>query len=157
MVSATPAVLTNRLTLCADAAQDLMTPNPISVRDDATLRDLIVLLTDKGIAAAPVIDEAGHPVGVVSRADVITHERELAVREPEPGGDAGETAGETLVRDIMTPVLFSVRPDTPAARVVEELVAMKVHRLFVIDEAGTLVGVISTFDVLQRLQPECAE
>jgi CBS-domain-containing membrane protein len=54
----------------------------------------------------------------------------------------------------MTPVVFSVRPETPAAQVVEEIVAMRVHRLFVIDDTGVPVGVISAFDILRRLRPE---
>jgi CBS-domain-containing membrane protein len=168
MVSAPHAVLAPRLTLCANTAEELMTPNPVSVRSDATVQELIVLLTDKGIAAAPVIDEAGQPVGVVSRADVLAHDRE-AVSVPEyyteavastkgsPAAKSGHANAETHVRDIMTPVLFSVRPDTPAARVVEEMLAMKVHRLFVIDDTGVLVGVVSTLDILRHLQPECME
>jgi predicted transcriptional regulator len=32
---------------------------------------------------------------------------------------------------------------------------MKVHRLFVIDDTGVLVGVVSTLDILRQLQPEC--
>lgn len=161
MVSTNRVALTTRLMLCADTAADLMSPNPISIRSDATVRELVVLLTDKGISAAPVIDEAGHPVGVVSLADVVAHDRESLppyYSEPYAGGQPPSgphaAAGETLVRDIMTPILFSVRPDTPAARVVEEMLAMKVHRIFVIDETGILVGVVSTLDVLRHLQAE---
>ena len=49
-------------------------------------------------------------------------------------------------------VVFSVTPQTPAARVVADMLALKVHRLFVVDEAGVLVGVISAVDVLQNLR-----
>jgi CBS-domain-containing membrane protein len=63
-----------------------------------------------------------------------------------------EVAERALVRDIMTPVIISVLPDTPVVEVVAKLVAMKLHRLFVVDEAGVLVGVISTFDVLRMLR-----
>src|SRR5262249_57956262 len=65
-----------RLTLAADTAADLMTPTPVSIRDVAAVQEAVRLLTDKGISAAPVIDEAGRPVGVLSRADVIVHDRE---------------------------------------------------------------------------------
>jgi CBS-domain-containing membrane protein len=165
MVSMPHAVLAPRLVLCANTAQELMTPNPVSIRSDATVAELVVLLTDKGIAAAPVIDEAGQPVGVVSRADVVAHDRESAsvpeyYSEPTAattGTSAAKGGDSARVRDIMTPVLFSVRPDTPAPRVVEEMLAMKVHRLFVIDESGVLVGVISTLDILRHLQPECID
>ena len=153
-----------RLTVEAATAADLMTPNPASIRDAATVSEAIRFLTGKGFSAAPVIDSAGRPVGVLSRADILVHERE---RE-----DSGKTApeyydrfeltssstlaepavsGATLVRDIMTPAVFSVGPETSTRRVIEDMVALKVHRLFVVDTDGILVGVISALDILRHL------
>jgi predicted transcriptional regulator len=60
----------------------------------------------------------------------------------------------TQVRDIMTPVVFAVPPDTPAYKVIEDMLAHKVHRLFVVGSDGVLIGTISTVDVLQHLRPE---
>ena len=57
------------------------------------------------------------------------------------------------VSDLMTPVVFTVAPDAPASRVVGDMLALKVHRLFVSDRAGVLLGVISALDVLQHLRP----
>jgi CBS domain-containing protein len=52
----------------------------------------------------------------------------------------------------MTPAVFCVRPETAAVKVVEKMLALGVRRLFVVDGAGVLVGVSSTFDVLRDLQ-----
>jgi CBS domain-containing protein len=135
-----------RLTLWAETAADLMMPNPMSIRADATVREAIEVLTDHGFSAAPVIDEAGRPLGVISRADILVHDR-------EKGAEQG-AVDTTPVRDIMTPAVFSVRPGTPAAGVIEQMVELKVHRLYVVEEDGTLVGVITTLDVLRHLRPE---
>jgi CBS-domain-containing membrane protein len=159
---------TPRLALWADTAADLMTVNPVSIRDSASVEEAVALLTDKGFSAAPVIDQAGHPVGVVSRADILVHDREkseylapvpeyfsnsdLTARSAAKG--TAEKGDVTLVRDIMTPVVFSVAPETWAGKVVEEMVSLKVHRLFVVDQSGVLVGVISGLDVLRHLRPE---
>src|SRR5262245_16741872 len=59
------------LMLWAATAADLMTPNPLSISENATLREVVTFLTEKGFSAAPVIDEAGRPVGVVSQADIV--------------------------------------------------------------------------------------
>ena len=149
-----------RLALWAESAADLMMSNPMSIRADATVREAVEALTDHGFSAAPVIDEAGRPLGVVSRADILVHDREKAAGQgaapgerPEPGSPAG-ALDTTRVRDIMTPAVFSVRPVTPAASVVEQMVELKVHRLYVVEEDGTLVGVITTLDVLRHLRPE---
>ena len=53
----------------------------------------------------------------------------------------------------MTPAVFAVSPDAPARRVVEEMLALRVHRLFVVDQSGFLVGVISAMDILRNLAP----
>jgi CBS domain-containing protein len=139
----------------------------MSLRGDATVREAVAALTDHGFSAAPVIDEAGRPVGVLSRADILVHDREKPGRPPayyeRPDLASGERLGagfhieegdQTLVRDIMTPAVFSVAPDSRAAKVVEQMLALKVHRLFVVETDGTLVGVISALDVLRHLRPE---
>jgi CBS domain-containing protein len=138
-----------RLVLRETKAAELMTPNPVSIREGATVREAIELLTHRGISGAPVIDEAGRPVGVLSRADILVHDRE-AVDYVAPADDE-ETTGADRVRDIMTPAVFCVSPDAPASRVVREMTELRVHRLFVVDDRGTLVGVISALDLLRHL------
>jgi CBS-domain-containing membrane protein len=72
--------------------------------------------------------------------------------EPLGRGFQIENVDRTRVRDIMTPAVFSVGVDTPAAKVIEELLALHVHHLFVVGKDGVLVGVISTVDILRRLR-----
>ena len=158
------------LTLVAATAADLMTPNPVSISQNATVKELAAFLTDRGFSAAPVIDDAGRPVGVVSRADVVVHYRQKAEYvprvpdyyektdlatpsgEPLPAGFQVESTDQSRVRDIMTPVVFSVSSDAPARRVVADMLDLRVHRLFVVDAVGVLVGVVSALDVLRHLR-----
>lgn len=141
---------TEPLTLTARTAADLMASNPVSLRANATIADALHLFNQKGITAAPIIDEAGHPIGVLSRSDLFIHQQEAAARAPS--GAAGSTADRDVsVADLMTPTVFAVTPDTPARRVVAEMLALHVHRLFIVDQDGMLVGVISAMDVLRGL------
>jgi CBS-domain-containing membrane protein len=157
------------LTLKAEVAADLMMPNPVSIRQDATVQEAIALLTDMGFSAAPVIDRAGRPVGVLSRSDLLVHDREkLDYLTPAPeyyhdrevlteraeGHRKGfqlVNVDRTRVKDIMTPIVFSVTPETPIRKVVQEMLGLLVHRLFVVDASGVLVGVISATDILRSL------
>jgi len=156
------------LRLHAQTAADLMMPDPVSLRADATLGEAIALLIDRGFSGAPVIDEAGRPIGVLTRSDIVVHDREKTPGAWEyydradlvtPAGErlgAGfhvENVDRTTVRDVMTPAVFAVAPDASAAEVVREMLSLKVHRLFVVDAAGVLVGVISALDVLRHLRP----
>jgi len=153
-------------------AKDLMKPNPVSIHRNAGIREALELLTDRGFGAAPVIDEAGRPIGVVSRTDILIHERECVHHAhaaydrssrddwadwdlfPEPEWSEGfsiEVVDPTTVGEIMTPAVFSVGLDTPAREVVRRMLALKVHHLFVSDGDLALVGVISPLDVVRCL------
>ena len=57
---------------------------------------------------------------------------------------------KSTVADLMTPAVFSLGPEAPVQRVVQDMVALNVHQLFVVDRAGVLVGVITPSDVLRR-------
>jgi CBS domain-containing protein len=157
----------NRLVLHAETAYELMVPNPISIRAEAEIPEAISLFAEKSIAAAPVIDEAGRPIGVVSRSDLLIHERECEkARAGKPeyffASDTAEVPRETppkataktTVVDLMTPAIFAVAPDTPVHRVISDMVGLHVHRLFVVDTDGILVGVISTMDILKHLRAD---
>ena len=134
----------NRAAALTTCAADVMTDNPISVCEDATVRKAAVFLSTRGFSAAPVIDAAGRPIGVLSRADIVRH-----VRNDRP--DSGDSS-LTTVRDIMSPDVLFVRPDTSLIEIVNSLLSQKIRRLFVVDNDGVLIGVISTFDVLRHLQ-----
>lgn len=131
------------MVLESSTASELMSPGPISVHRDATLTETVALMAARGFSAAPVIDDAGRPVGVLSRSDILVHQGESAPASAEEA--------PTHVADVMTPAVFSVTPQTPADKVVEQLVQLNVHQLYVVDEDQVLVGVVTALDVLRRL------
>jgi CBS domain-containing protein len=163
------------LVLRARTAADLMTPNPASLRETATAREAAGFLTGQGVSDAPVVNAAGAPVGVLSRSELVIHDRartDFPAARRRRGKDFGkfeEVHGEprgawrdfltgapeceAQVRDLMTPAVFTVRLEAPASQVVEDMLALRAHRLFVVDGDGALVGVVTAADVLRRLEP----
>ena len=130
----------------AKSAGEVMTRNPLSVNESATIAEGAAFLTAKRISAAPVINEAGRPVGVLSLADI--------VRYTQSGGPWSARRLNAPVSEAMNDVGCYVRPDTPVGNVIDDLLTSDVKRLFVIDENGVLIGVISTRDLLRRLRLE---
>ncbi|HEY7328188.1 MAG TPA: CBS domain-containing protein [Gemmataceae bacterium] len=149
-----------------------MRPNPVSIRSDATIREAVDVLTDRGFGAAPVIDEAGRAIGVVSRTDILLREREYSRYAHASGvGDSAYDCTEwdvfpdpswsaelstdildrTTAAEIMTPAIFTVALDAAAREVVRRMLMLKVHHLFVADGDKNLVGVISPLDILRCL------
>lgn len=150
--------------LRAETAAELMSPNPLSLRGDATLHEAVAFLVDRNISGAPVIDEAGRPIGVLTQTDILIHDREEVEHVSPPEIEYGtplprewwdefqvERVDPTPVSEFMTPAVFCVSVDTPAWSVVEQMRDLNVHRLFVTDENGVLIGVISAMDVVRHL------
>ena len=145
------------LTLKCKTAKEMMTPNPISLTSVSTLQRAVAFLMDHAFSAAPVIDDAGRAVGVISLTDITRYLKKQNASRADRSEYCDITqitvpeADETEVRHIMTPMVFSVTPDTPASQVIDAMLAENVHRLFVVDDAGILIGVITSFDILKKL------
>jgi CBS domain-containing protein len=154
----------NRIALMTKTAEDIMTINPLSLRDDATVAEAIVFLTTRGFGGAPVINDAGKPVGFVGKTDLLRQ----AVQSPNKSVCGSHDGAELMspvaagrrrtlrncpltVGEIMKPALVVVPRNASLAQVIKKMLSRRVHRLFVIDKTGALIGVISSLDVLQAL------
>lgn len=170
------------LSLRARTAADVMTADPMTLRQETTVPEAVKALLDRGITAAPVVDDRGQPVGVLSRSDLVQYQRERHESGEQLDGSAAtpshlpdyyqwadvevdesdqargfevEESITTTVAEIMTPAVFFVEIDTPIETVIANLLERKIHRLFVVNR-GSLVGVISALDILRFLEPDGA-
>jgi CBS domain-containing protein len=119
---------------------EAMTPNPITVVDTASLAEAVGVLDEKKITGLPVLDCAGVLVGVLSQTDLVRARANPRLAQNWPGLAVGE---------IMTKPALTI-PATAgleeAARVMEE---RRVHRLVVVDDKATPIGIISTSDLFR--------
>jgi predicted transcriptional regulator len=151
-------------------AKDVMNPNVISVPADWTIEELSQFLIDKAITGAPVKNEDGKLVGVVSLTDIVRHDSlaEIDLRADEPHdyymhGWEDRLAPEELssfhveekpqvtVKDIMTQMIFKVDENTPLQEVADTMIGGRVHRLLV-THAGRVIGIITTMDMLKVIR-----
>ena len=156
-----------RVSAAEVTAADLMTREVLSVHEDLGVRELADFLTENEISGVPVLDSDGKPVGVVTVTDITEmdrHEPHLTedrsdprffVRSFDDQLDIEELKGfhledeDRAVRDIMTPRILTVSTDTPAFEIAREMISGRIHRLFVTNLSGQLVGVVSALDLLR--------
>lgn len=135
---ATPLAPNMRRTRLEDLrVRDLMSGNPVSIRHGITVRAAATFLAEQGIGAAPVVNDAGRAIGVLSRSDVL-----LAVNAGVEGAP---------VREVMSPAVIAVQPDVHALLAYEVMLRCAVRRVFVTDEEGVPVGVVSVTDLFRGL------
>ncbi len=116
----------------------------IAVSKDTPLADAETVLAGRGVSCALVRD-AGAPIGVVSRTDILRAARRqagsggaLAPLPPVPVGELCKRAPLTV--DVASPV-------STAAQI---MVSERVHRVFTTQD-GEIVGVFSTKDLLRAI------
>ena len=139
-----------------------MTGAVVTVTESLSLAELISVLVDKHVGGAPVVDAAGHLVGMVSQSDLVWEDHDWAesirgladwqkIAGSRVEGDEGlvserNFAGLT-VGDVMTRGALSVKPDDAVQHAARTMIAHRVHRLSVVDAAGRIVGIVTTYDI----------
>ncbi len=138
--------------------RDVMTHSVLSVRREAPLKEVALVLVDHRISGVPVVDVDGAVLGVVSEADLLMKERGAdAVRHRPLARFLGEsresrsqlaklaavTAGEAMTAPAVT--IESGRRISEAAAL---MIARRVNRLPVVDD-GRLVGIVTRADLVR--------
>jgi len=138
-----------------------MSGDPVSIAPDASALEAFELMLERGIRHLPVLSaDAGSPrpdarrpqvVGVLSIDDLraaLPFEISLR-RDLEPAERA--RAREWRVGEIMTHAPETIGADAPLAEAAERMAEHRVGCLPVVDETGSLAGLLSETDVLWAL------
>jgi CBS domain-containing protein len=140
----------------APTVADLMRKSVVSVRPDASVREVIGLLVRHGISGCPVMEEGGGVIGTVSVTDLLWLSDQLVPVAPgssEWKGKARSILDGRTAGDIMTPDVFGIEPGESLAELSRFFSRTGLHRALVM-EAGELVGIVSISDLLDLIAGE---
>jgi acetoin utilization protein AcuB len=130
--------------------QDIMTHNPISIDKTASLADALILMESHEFHHLPVKGQDDILVGIITDGDIY---RVLGRMRPSDGGLDWRTdiyATVTQVRKAMTAAPFVAEPHMPILVAAGLFQKHHICSLPVI-KGETLVGIITTFDLLMAL------
>ncbi|MDH5238180.1 MAG: CBS domain-containing protein [Acidimicrobiia bacterium] len=116
--------------------QDVMSTTVTTVAADEVIGPIRDTILFGGISAVPVVGDDGQVVGILTANDLV---EEYAPRES--------------VRNAMTQAVATVKPTTTLADAAKHMRERYIHHL-VVERDGELVGMVSTFDLLDALIAE---
>jgi CBS-domain-containing membrane protein len=153
--------------LLALTARDLMIGDVVTVPRDMGMQAAARRLGQMHISGAPVVDEQGRCVGVLSSNDFVSccaaNRTRCAKHRAEancgpcsfPDCVSSEwqmvnvtESVEGMARDHMTPDPVTARPETPIAQLAQMMVDGQIHRLIIVDNQHRPLGIVSATDIM---------
>ncbi|HEX7672458.1 MAG TPA: CBS domain-containing protein [Polyangiaceae bacterium] len=122
----------------------IMTTDVVCVTPELSVAAVATLFLDRGISGAPVVDESGRAIGMVSKTDLVRHYSDADAK----------TAVAPVVGDIMMPMAFCLPANESIARAAALMAFEGMHRVPVANTRGQIVGLISSLDVLRWMAQE---
>ncbi|KAM6453021.1 5'-AMP-activated protein kinase subunit gamma-2 isoform 1-T1 [Liasis olivaceus] len=116
------------------------------IHPDTPIIKALNIFVDRRISALPVVDESGKVVDIYSKFDVIN----LAAEKTYNNLDITVTQALQHRSQYFEGVVKCSKLET-LETIVDRIVKAEVHRLVVVNEADTIVGIISLSDILQAL------
>ena len=143
-------------------AEELMQRDVVTFAESISLFDAYQTLQEKHISGAPVVNEAGAVVGVLSQTDLIKQSYLKEFDEFAPNSfyveipyvhspdfqEIAEKLRVTSVSDVMSTNVLSISSDASVAQIAATMRTNGVHRLIVM-EGDALCGIVTTFDLLK--------
>jgi CBS domain-containing protein len=114
--------------------KDVMTTQVVTVSPDTSLKSVASVLAEYRVSGLPVVDTEGAVLGVISEADILLKEI----------GDEALTAGQAMTSPART-----IGPERPVTEAAQRMLAEQVNRLPVVDEHGTLIGIVTRADLVR--------
>jgi acetoin utilization protein AcuB len=133
-------------------AQDVMTPNPLTVPPQTSAAEVWDLMRERAVRHLPVVD-GGTLVGMLSDRDLARFDlgRVLTIE----GAEALRRELSTPAIKVMSPDVIAVAPDAELGEVIDLLVENRIGAVAVVrPETDELVGIVSYIDVLEALRDQ---
>jgi CBS-domain-containing membrane protein len=141
-------------------AIDVMVRDVVTVAPEDDIATAAKLLVDHDISALPVVDAAGHIVGILSEADLLRRVeldtekkrswwKEAILPAAILSHDYAHAHGRK-VSELMSETVISAAPDTPLSQIATLLERHHIKRLPIIED-GRLVGMVSRSNLVQAL------
>ena len=146
--------------LSSTAVNSVMTRHVEYLMSDDTISDALSMMIDQGLTTAPVVNSEDKCIGILSRSDLtgtlLDEDGELSkiLDTSVTFGrfvESLETCDSRKVSEMMTYEVETIREDQSVVEACKLMAGNKIHHLPVVDSAGKVVGMVSSFDVVKAV------
>jgi len=142
-------------------ASDVMTVGAATIRSDASAPEAARLMLQYAISGLPVVDAAGHVVGIITEGDFLRRTETGTERQHRPRWlevllGPGRLADEYVhshsrkVEEVMTRQVVTVAEETPVDEIARLMERHRIKRVPVIRD-NRVVGIVSRANLLRGL------
>ena len=130
---------------------DIMTPNPVSISDEASLKDAHQLMQSRNVRHLPVISETtGEFIGLLTHKKMIASVLTMLNKYGQGALDRKERY--TPIRDVMETQAQKLGLDEPLTVVVQYFIDNKLGCLPVVDDNNKVLGIVTSSDFVKLCQ-----
>ena len=133
-------------------AGEVMTPDPLTVPESASLPHAAEQMARRHLKRLPVVNASGALAGVVSRLDLLR-----TVAGGFEGGEAVASdmglAGDQPLSRAMRRDAPTVHPESPLPEVFQAVISTRLNRALVVDNDRRPVGLVTDAELLERVTP----
>jgi IMP dehydrogenase len=122
-------------------ADDLIIREVVTASPDQTVRAVDEMMDEEGVSGAPVVDEDGEVLGIISGTDI------------RPYLEVGD---RDQVREAMTDEVITAPEDVGARDALELMYEHKIERVPIVDDGNRLTGLVTMQGILQRREYDTA-
>ena len=113
-------------------------------------RDRIVqLMIRNHIGCIPVIDERGHPIGMITKLDLVEQLLQPSCRAKE--SPSSESLAPLIADELMMPLAITLGERATVAHACAMMASEDVHHVPIVDATGCLIGLVSSMDIVRWL------
>ena len=116
-------------------ADELIIRDVVTASPDQTVRDVDQMMSHRGVSGAPVVDEDGKVLGIISGTDI------------RPYLEVGES---DAVSEAMTDEVITASEDVSPREALELMYEHKIERVPIVDDDDRLAGLVTMAGILQR-------
>jgi len=144
-------------------AKDIMTSNVVTLKKEMGVKEAAEILLEKGIGGAPVVDDEGNVVGMVTESDLIMEDVKLHfptfihllsgiiyLESIKAFEEKLKKAAAVKVEDVMSKKVISVTEDASIEDIATLMIEKGISRVPVVRE-GKLVGLVSKRDIVRTI------